>query len=213
MKSVDRRDFLKLSGMAGVTFTAGLFPAYQASAQAGATSFRPALGHPLGLQGPANPDAEHTLKKAIATVNGLAQKPDFIVFTGDLTHTTDDRSERRKRMSEFKRDRRRRSRSRTCASWPASTTRRSTTARPSRSSSAPTHYTFDHKGVHFIALDNVSDPARQARRRSSSPGWPPTSQAAEPDARIVVLRPTARCSTSTRSGTGPRATAPRRSTC
>src|SRR4029077_13583230 len=23
----------------------------------------------------------------------------------------------------------------------------------------PTHYTFDHKGVHFIALDNVSDPA------------------------------------------------------
>ena len=23
----------------------------------------------------------------------------------------------------------------------------------------PTHYTFDHKGLHFIALDNVSDPA------------------------------------------------------
>ena len=24
-----------------------------------------------------------------------------------------------------------------------------------------THYTFDHKGVHFIVLDNVSDPAAQ----------------------------------------------------
>jgi hypothetical protein len=23
----------------------------------------------------------------------------------------------------------------------------------------PSHYTFDHKGVHFVALDNVSDPA------------------------------------------------------
>ena len=23
----------------------------------------------------------------------------------------------------------------------------------------PTHYTFDHKGVHFVVLDNVSDPA------------------------------------------------------
>ena len=34
MKSVDRRDFLKLSGIAGVTFTAGLFPGAQASAQA-----------------------------------------------------------------------------------------------------------------------------------------------------------------------------------
>ena len=44
-----------------------------------------------GYSGAANPDAEHTLEKAVATVNGLAKQPDFIVFTGDLTHTTDDR--------------------------------------------------------------------------------------------------------------------------
>ncbi len=25
----------------------------------------------------------------------------------------------------------------------------------------PTHYTFDHKGIHFIVLDNVSDPRAQ----------------------------------------------------
>ena len=37
--------------------------------------------------------------------------------------------------------------------------RRSIAARRSASCSAPTHYTFDHKGLHFIALDNVSDPA------------------------------------------------------
>ena len=31
-----------------------------------------------------------------------------------------------------------------------------------------THQTFEHKGVHFIALDNVSDPgARWATRRST----------------------------------------------
>jgi hypothetical protein len=49
---------------------------------------------------------------------------------------------------------------------PASTTRRSTTARRSRNSSGD-DYTFDHKGVHFIVLDNVSDPARSSATRSS----------------------------------------------
>src|SRR5437762_11403573 len=103
MKSVDRRDFLRLSGMAGVTFTAGLFPAYNASAQAaGDFHFIQFSDTHWGYKGPANPDAEHTLEKAVATVNGLAQKPDFIVFTGDLTHTTEDGKLRRERMQRFK---------------------------------------------------------------------------------------------------------------
>ena len=50
-----------------------------------------------------------------------------------------------------------------------------------------THYTFDHKGVHFIALDNVSDPGGAASATSSSPGWRPTCKQRKPDARIVVL--------------------------
>ena len=46
-----------------------------------------------------NPDADGTLDKAIAHVNALPNQPDFIVFTGDLTHTTDDPQERRKRLA------------------------------------------------------------------------------------------------------------------
>ena len=38
MQQSDRRDFLKLAGMAGVTFTAGLFPAEQA-VRAGRSDF------------------------------------------------------------------------------------------------------------------------------------------------------------------------------
>ena len=49
-----------------------------------------------GFEGAANPDAQNTLKKAVVAVNSLAQQPDFIIFTGDLTHTTDDPIERRK---------------------------------------------------------------------------------------------------------------------
>jgi len=37
-----------------------------------------------------NPDYAGTLKKAIAQVNALPTDPDFIVFTGDETHTTND---------------------------------------------------------------------------------------------------------------------------
>jgi len=41
-----------------------------------------------GFKGPVlNPDADGTLQKAVAAVNALSFEPDFIVFTGDLTHT------------------------------------------------------------------------------------------------------------------------------
>jgi hypothetical protein len=49
-----------------------------------------------------------------------------------------------------------------------------------------THYTFDHKGVHFIVLDNVSDPA--ARIGDEQLGWLAQDLAAQSkDARIVVF--------------------------
>jgi len=99
MLQADRRDFLKLAGVAGVTFTAGLFPGRKAAAQAaGDFHFVQFSDTHWGYKGKANPDAEHTLEKAIVTVNGLARQPDFIVFTGDLTHTTEDPKERRARM-------------------------------------------------------------------------------------------------------------------
>jgi 3',5'-cyclic AMP phosphodiesterase CpdA len=49
-----------------------------------------------------NPEASVTLEKTVATVNGLERPPDFIVFTGDLTHTTDDPHERRTRLAQFR---------------------------------------------------------------------------------------------------------------
>jgi predicted MPP superfamily phosphohydrolase len=55
-----------------------------------------------GFQGPPNPQADTTLKKAVETINSVDLQPDFVVFTGDLTHTTEDRELRRKRMVEFR---------------------------------------------------------------------------------------------------------------
>ena len=55
-----------------------------------------------GFSGPPNPEADKTLRQVVQAVNATKAKPDFIVFTGDLTHTTDDDALRRKRMTEFK---------------------------------------------------------------------------------------------------------------
>ena len=50
----------------------------------------------------------------------------------------------------------------------------------------PTHYTFDHKGVHFIVLDNVSDPA--AKLGTEQLAWLEADLGRQAkDARIVVF--------------------------
>jgi hypothetical protein len=50
----------------------------------------------------------------------------------------------------------------------------------------PTHYTFDHRGVHFVVLDNVSDPA--GRVGDAQIAWLADDLSHQaPDARIVVF--------------------------
>ena len=44
----------------------------------------------VGFDKPANPDARATYRKAIAKVKALAVKPDFILHTGDITHLSKD---------------------------------------------------------------------------------------------------------------------------
>ena len=126
MPHTDRRDFLKLAGLAGVAFTAGLFPGQRASAQAGDFHFVQFSDTHWGYSGAANPDAEHTLAKAVATVNGLAQ-PARPHRLHRRSHPHHRRSQAAPRAHEaLPRDRLAPSPSRTCASCRASTTPRST---------------------------------------------------------------------------------------
>src|ERR1700752_380644 len=103
---IDRRHFAKLAGLGGAVFASGLFNlAGSSKAFAAGNDFRfvQLSDTHWGFTGEkVNPEAKNTLKQAVAAVNSLPTQPDFIVFTGDLTHTTDDAQERRKRMGEFK---------------------------------------------------------------------------------------------------------------
>ena len=170
---MDRRHFLNLAAVGGgAVFASGL------AGCAGAQGMAKGDGNDFyfvqlsdthwGYEGPANPDARVTLRKAVATVNALPTPPDFAFFTGDLTHTTDDPVERRRRLAEFK-------------SIVADLKVKPVRFMPGEHDASldrgaafqeffgDTHYTFDHKGVHFIVLDNVSDPG--ARIGDEQLGW------------------------------------------
>src|SRR5450432_2700745 len=101
----NRRDILKLMGVGGVVFASGLAGAAGKKKKSDTDSdffFLQLSDTHWGYSGVSNPEADVTLKKAVETVNGVAAEPDFIVFTGDLTHTTNDGATRRKRMTEFR---------------------------------------------------------------------------------------------------------------
>jgi hypothetical protein len=152
----DRRDFLKLTGLGGVVFASGLgMPAF---AQQQDFFFVQLSDTHWGFRGPqVNPEAATTLRRAVAAVNALERQPDFIVFTGDLTHTTDDAAERRRRMAEFK-EIVSQLRVRDVRFMPGEHDAALDRAEAYRDFFGAPNYVFDHKGVHFIALDNVSDP-------------------------------------------------------
>ena len=187
--TLDRRSFLKLAALGGGAVFASSLPgcaAFGAGSDADDFYFVQLSDTHWGFQGPkVNPDARGTLPKAVAAVNALAVKPDFIVFTGDLTHTTDNPVERRKRLAEF-RDIVSKLEVREIHFMPGEHDASLDDGKAFSEFFGPTHYTFDHKGVHFIALDNVSDPA--ARLGDEQLEWLAADLAKQPkDARIVVL--------------------------
>jgi hypothetical protein len=160
--AMQRREFLRLAGIGGVFLVTGLGRTALAGgdkATAEEFFFVQMSDSHWGFSGPAvNPEAAVTLKKAVVQVNALPKRPDFIVFTGDLTHTTDDPQERRKRLGEFKeiisalavKD---------VKFIPGEHDASLDNGEAFKEFFGPTHYAFSHKGTHFIALDNVSDPA------------------------------------------------------
>ncbi|PRC90811.1 metallophosphoesterase family protein [Solimicrobium silvestre] len=184
---IDRRKFLALTAAGGgAVFLSGLYR------QAGATAstdddfyFVQLSDSHWGFSGPPNPDAANTLQKAVASVNALEVPPDFIVFTGDLTHTTDDPKERRRRMAEFK-EIIAGINIKTIHFMPGEHDASLDNGAAFKEYFGATHYTFDHKGVHFIVLDNVSDPG--ARIGDEQLSWLKNDlDQQKPDARIVLF--------------------------
>ncbi len=186
-KHYSRRDFLSMAGVGGLVFASGLPGCATGGAGAqGDFSFVQLTDIHWGYGNPkVNPDTRGTLTKALAAVNALEQKPDFVVFTGDLTQTTDDAKLRRQRLREFQEMSK-------SLNVPVRYFAGEHDASLDRGEAylevfgGQLHYTFDHKGIHFIVLDNTSDPAPILGDRQIA--WLKADLARQrPDQPIVVL--------------------------
>jgi len=166
----DRREFLKLLSVGGVVFASGLVgcgTGTQASPSSPAASKPPLPEGDFvflqlsdthwGYQGAANPESALTLKRAVATINAAPVSPDFIVFTGDLTHSTDDAGQRRARMAEF-REIVSALKVKNLKFLPGEHDAGPDQGAMYREMFGDPNFAFTHKGMHFIALDNVSLP-------------------------------------------------------
>jgi hypothetical protein len=172
---IERRELLRLLALGSVVSASGLLGCGSGATPQPARSPGPAAAGPnstrpiddflflqlsdthWGYSGANNPEADVTLPQAVKAINASPIQPDFVVFTGDLTHTTDDAGERRRRLKEF----------RSIISDLKVQTRYFVPgehdAGPDggdayREAFGESHGRFDHKGVHFVLLDNVSAP-------------------------------------------------------
>jgi 3',5'-cyclic AMP phosphodiesterase CpdA len=94
---IDRRGFLKCMAWAGTgvlwTVSGGVLASKILGATADAAgadfTFAQISDSHIGFNKEANKDVIGTLQKAIAKINALPQRPDFILHTGDLSHLSE----------------------------------------------------------------------------------------------------------------------------
>ncbi|MBI2254394.1 MAG: metallophosphoesterase [Proteobacteria bacterium] len=157
---LSRRDALTLAAVGGVVFasrlvTGRILPTAQAADD---FYFVQISDTHWGFDDPkVNPDPHATLLKSVAAINSVSPAPDFVIFTGDLTHKTKDPVTRRKRMAEFKE----------IVGGikvpkiyflPGEHDAADDRGGAFKEFFGETHQSFTHKGIYFATIDNVSDP-------------------------------------------------------
>ena len=164
---LSRRKALKCMayGGAGTLFalSGGVFTPIDLAMAAGDKQGAAKLGKPLfvqisdthiGFNKEANPDVSGTLTQTIDIVNGMSDQPALIIHTGDITHLS--------KPAEFDLAQQLFTRLRTTEMHTVPGEHDTTDAtvteyfnRFGKASNNKGYYSFDHAGVHFIALINV----------------------------------------------------------
>ena len=169
MEPVDRRKFFKF---AGLTLGAGALYRFAPPALGEGGGLMDALGRKngerptpfsfvqfsdthVGFTGEPDPLGTRAFERAVETVNALPETPDLVLFTGDLTHDSEKPGEHAARMKRFRE---------IAANLKAPLVKCVPGEHDAgldggtlfRENFGETHYSFDHRGVHFVGLDNVS---------------------------------------------------------
>lgn len=171
MNPTNRRSFVKIAGSSlgiGVLYSA--YPAARSVGEAGALfsglgrangekpapfSFVQLSDAHVGFNGPPDPLGTKAFERAVELINGLPQRPDLVLFTGDLTHDTEDHDVHVQRMKQFQ-EITKRMNVPLIKCVPGEHDAGLDSGGLYREFFGDTHYSFDHRGVHFVALDNVT---------------------------------------------------------
>ncbi len=169
--AIDRRDFLRITGLSlGAGALYRVAPALAGEGAPGDVRRGQALANGeavtpfsfvqlsdthVGFSGPPNPTGAAAFERAVAMVNALSPRPDLILFTGDLTHDSETPGEPAARMRRFKEIAARLQVTKQHA-VPGEHDAGLDGGALFREFFGETSSAFDHKGVHFIGLDNVS---------------------------------------------------------
>lgn len=165
---MNRRDFLRLSAVSLGTGALIQFVPHLARAEGVISHLRRRNGEApspfsivqlsdthVGFNGPPDPLGTAAFERAVEVINALDPQPELVLFTGDLTHDAEDAGEHAKRMKRF-RDIASRLRVKTRYHVPGEHDAALDEGVLFRENFGETHYSFDHRGIHFVALDNVS---------------------------------------------------------
>jgi len=171
MNPPNRRSFLQIAGSSlgiGVLYTA--FPAALKGKES--HNFLSALGRAngekpepfsfvqlsdahVGFNGPPDPLGTKAFERAVEMINGLSRRPDLILFTGDLVHDTEDRDAQIQRIKQFQ-EISKRINVPVIKHVPGEHDAGLDSGLLYREFFGESYYSFDHRGVHFVALDNVT---------------------------------------------------------
>jgi len=170
MKDVDRRSFLKVSGAAlgiGVLYSAVpavvsaesqdvmRFLGKQNGEAVTPFSFVQLSDAHVGFNGPPDPLGTKAFERAVDMINGLPQRPDLVLFTGDLTHDSEEKDVHAQRMRQFL-EISKRINVPLIKYVPGEHDAGLDKGSMYHDFLGESYYSFDHRGIHFIALDNVS---------------------------------------------------------
>jgi len=109
----------------------------------------------VGFTGAPNPTGTKAFERAVEVLNTLAAPPDLVIFTGDLSHDSEDKDVHAGRMKQFK-EIAGNIKTKNLRYVPGEHDAGLDEGILYREHFGETSYSFDMNGVHFVALDNVS---------------------------------------------------------
>ena len=191
---IDRRGFLKCMAWAGTgvvwTVGSGVLSSrafgQEANAAQGEFHFVQISDSHMGFNKPANPDVDATFRAAIDKINSLPQEPDFIIHTGDLTHTS--KPEEFDKLDQLLKSARPKQTFFVPGEHDTSIDDgKQYLARYGKDTKGLGWYSFNHKDVHFVGLSNVAVLEGLGKLGAEQLQWLQEDLKSQPSSRPVVV--------------------------